>query len=139
MEVEHSISAIKENFEESDKIKNDANIGYSLRTKMKNSMKNLSSKVEPLKDKYEYCEKLRNIIIFLEQNSEFTKLPNTILLNTEQGKIDQIQIVFSNYVRFIELYRNKPVLGAIIENIEQNMIVARVKQIQKTLFTFSYK
>ena len=36
---------------------------------MKNSMKNLSAKAEPLLTKYENCEKLRNLIMFLEQNS----------------------------------------------------------------------
>ena len=102
-------------------------------------MKNLSARVEPLHKKYEDCEKLRNIIIFLEQNSEFTKLPNTILLNTEQGKLDQIPILFSNYLKFIELYRNKPIIGAIISNIEQNMTVARIKQTQKVLLTFQIK
>ena len=74
---------------------------------MKNSMKNLSSKVEPIQSKYEQCENLRNLIIFLEQNSEFTKLPTTILFNTEQGKMDQIPLLFSRYQKIIELYRSK--------------------------------
>ena len=102
-------------------------------------MKNLSSKVEPIQSKYEQCENLRNLIIFLEQNSEFTKLPTTILFNTEQGKMDQIPLLFSRYQKIIELYRSKPILRAIIENIEQNMISARIKQIYKVLNTFEKK
>ena len=66
-------------------------------------------------------------------------MPNTILLNTEQGKLEQIPILFSNYLQLIQTYRNKPILGAIINNIEQNMVVARVKQTQKVLNTFNLK
>lgn len=45
IDSEHSISDIKENFDQSEKIRSDTNIGFSLRTKMKNSMKYLSSRV----------------------------------------------------------------------------------------------
>lgn len=52
IDTEHGVAEIKENFDQSEKLKSDTNIGFSLRTKMKNSMKYLSTRVEPLFKKY---------------------------------------------------------------------------------------
>lgn len=45
IDLEKNITTIKENFVQTDHIKNDASVGFSLRTKIKNSMKLLSDKV----------------------------------------------------------------------------------------------
>jgi hypothetical protein len=46
-------------------IKSDSSVGFSLRTKIKNSMRQLCDKVEPLYDLYLESEKLRKLILFL--------------------------------------------------------------------------
>lgn len=53
IDLEKSISQIKENFVQSENITYDASVGFSLRTKIKNSMKQLCDKVEPISELYE--------------------------------------------------------------------------------------
>ena len=50
-------------------------------------MKNLTDKAEPLKKKYDKCEKLRNIILLLENNIEFVNLPQLIEQNISKNSI----------------------------------------------------
>lgn len=45
IDLENSITQIKENFVQNDNITYDASVGFSLRTKIKNSMKQLCDKV----------------------------------------------------------------------------------------------
>lgn len=106
---------------------------------MKNSMKYLSSRVEPLSEKYEECEKLRNIILFLEQNSQFTKLPTTLLYLKEQDKIYQVPLLYSRYQKLIQVYKDKPIIGNIIQSIEKQMNEIRIKQINKVLVKYDSK
>lgn len=53
VELEKSIGMIKENFVQTERVKNDASVGFSLRTKIRHSMKQLCDRVEPLYELYE--------------------------------------------------------------------------------------
>ena len=48
VDLEKSASEIKDNFVQTERIKSEASVGFSLRTKIKNSMKQLCDKVEPI-------------------------------------------------------------------------------------------
>jgi len=64
-EIESQICKARDNFVQVETIKSDSSVGFSLRTKIKNSMKKLCDKVEPLYDLYLESEKLRKLILFL--------------------------------------------------------------------------
>ena len=65
VEVEKQISLARDNFVQVERIKSQASVGFSLRTKIRQSMKHLSEKVEPLYEAYLESEKLRKLILFL--------------------------------------------------------------------------
>jgi hypothetical protein len=53
IDLERAIGSIKDNFVQTERVKNDASVGFSLRTKMKHSMKQLCDKVDVISDIYE--------------------------------------------------------------------------------------
>lgn len=65
VELASSITNIKDSFVQNENIAYDASVGFSLRTKIKQSMKQLCDKVEPISELYEESEKLRRLILFL--------------------------------------------------------------------------
>jgi hypothetical protein len=81
-------------------------------------MKQLCDKVEPIYELYEESEKLRKLILFLEINSEFVKLPLTLKILLDQRNLKQIEVLFSRYGELIHTYKNKAVLREIIEDID---------------------
>lgn len=118
---------------QSENIAYDASVGFSLRTKIKHSMKQLCDKVEPISELYEESEKLRRLILFLETNSEFVRLPLTLKILLDQRNMKQIEMLFARYGELMNTYRSKAVLKEIIADIDEQMRSARRYQLMRVL------
>jgi hypothetical protein len=60
-------------------------------------MAKLCDKMEPLSQKYIESEKLRKLIIFLESNSEFVKMPFAIRKMLDERNIKGIVVLYKKY------------------------------------------
>jgi hypothetical protein len=77
------------------------------------------------------------LILFLETNSQFVRLPMTIRLLLDQGNMSQIEVLFQRYQSLLMAYRSKPVLSTIISDIEEQLRVARKYQLMRLLTEIS--
>ena len=93
--------------------------------------------MEPLYELYLESEKLRRLILFLETNVEFVKLPHTIKLLMDQGNLSQVEVLFQRYRSLLEAYRSKPILCAIVADIEEQLRAARKSQLVALLSEIS--
>ena len=136
-EIEGQICKARDNFVQVETIKSDASVGFSLRTKIKNSMKQLCDKVEPLYDLYLQSEKLRKLILFLQTNAQFVKMPLTLKVLLDQKNYKQVEVLYLRYYPLLETYKDKPVLSTIVGDIEQQLRMVRKMQLRRFLYAIT--
>lgn len=92
-----------------------ASIGFAVRTQIKNSISKLAKSGDPVVSKFEESEKVRKLIVFLENNLEFVKLPKTFKQLQDAGDFKTISSLFKRHLRIIRSYRSNPIIRRLVD------------------------
>ncbi len=73
--MEDTVLKMHKFFGKEESITEKASVGFEVRTKLKSSIDKLVNSGNPVVAKFEESEKVRKLIVFLENNQEFCLLP----------------------------------------------------------------
>jgi hypothetical protein len=92
-----------------------ASIGFAVRNQIKNSINKLAESGNPVVFKFEESEKVRKLIVFLENNQEFVQLPKTFKQLQDVGDFKSISSLFRKNYRIMRSFRSNPVIRRLVD------------------------
>lgn len=136
-EIETLFQEMQKFFGKEESITEKASIGFAVRTQIKNSISKLAESGNPVILKFEESEKVRKFIVFLENNSEFVRLPKTFKQLQDVGDYKTISSLFRKNARIIRSYRTNPLIRRLVEEIMVEVRDIRHRHLEKCMADLS--